>query len=41
MITFAAIGLGCIFLRVLLEGGGAGAAVLAVIGGAGLFYYLG
>jgi len=37
----AAIGMGCVFLRVLLEGGGAGAAVLAAVGMAGLFYYFG
>jgi hypothetical protein len=41
LIAWAAIGISCIFLQVLLEGGGVGAAVLAAIGAAGLFYYLG
>ena len=31
----ATIGMGCIFLEVLLEGGGVGAAVLAALGVAG------
>ena len=41
----AAIGMSCVFLRVLLEGGGAGAAfgaaVVAIAGAGGVLYYFG